>query len=234
MDWIISLAHWFGSAVCHQLPADSFYIAGIELPLCARCTGMYVGGLFTLLFHAWRHPRAVSLPRSWVVAALLFFFFAWAGDGVNSFLSSVPVLPHLYPPQDILRLITGTLMGITMGSLIFVMFNSLIWRDTNPAPILETPRELLALLGVGALLVLTVQSEWGIFLFPLTLVSLVAILVLNTALMSALAASLIQRRAQIWYEARRPLAFGSVIALVLLDTMALFRVLLGIWLGTPI
>ncbi len=234
MDWIISLAHWFGSAVCHQLPEDSYYIGGVELPLCARCSGMYLGALFTLIFHAWHHPRAIALRRPWVLVALALFFLAWAGDGLNSFLSAVPVLPHLYPPQNILRLITGTLMGITLGSLIFVMSNSLIWRNTNPAPIIETPRELLALLGMGALVVIIVQSEWGFFLYPLTLASLIAVLVLNSALMSALAASLMANLAQTWREARRPLTVGTAIALVLLNTLALFRVILGIRLGNAI
>jgi uncharacterized membrane protein len=234
MDWIIGLAHWFGSAVCHQLPADSYLIAGIQLPLCARCTGMYVGALTTLMFFTWRHPRSIGLPRSWVIAALPVFFLAWAGDGVNSFLSSIPGLPHLYPPQNILRLITGTLMGITLGSIIFVMFNAVVWRNVDHAPILATPRELLALLGLGTLLVLAVQSGWGIFLYPLTLASLAAILTLNSALMTAFAASIMAPLAHSWREASRPLAFGILVALFLLDSIAASRLLLGAWLGIRI
>jgi uncharacterized membrane protein len=30
-----------GSAVCHQLPARSFHLWGRQLPVCARCTGIY-------------------------------------------------------------------------------------------------------------------------------------------------------------------------------------------------
>lgn len=32
-----------GSLVCHQLPNRSFYFWGAQLPVCARCTGLYVG-----------------------------------------------------------------------------------------------------------------------------------------------------------------------------------------------
>lgn len=31
-----------GSNVCHQRPERSFHIAGHKMPVCARCTGLYV------------------------------------------------------------------------------------------------------------------------------------------------------------------------------------------------
>src|SRR5258708_27186713 len=32
-----------GSLVCHQLPARSFHLWSVPLPVCARCTGIYAG-----------------------------------------------------------------------------------------------------------------------------------------------------------------------------------------------
>src|SRR4051812_3618485 len=32
-----------GHFVCHQLPARSFHLWGAQLPVCARCTGIYLG-----------------------------------------------------------------------------------------------------------------------------------------------------------------------------------------------
>jgi uncharacterized membrane protein len=32
-----------GHLICHQLPARSFHLWGTVLPVCARCTGIYVG-----------------------------------------------------------------------------------------------------------------------------------------------------------------------------------------------
>src|SRR6478672_3572793 len=32
-----------GSFLCHQLPERSFHFRGAQLPVCARCIGLYVG-----------------------------------------------------------------------------------------------------------------------------------------------------------------------------------------------
>ena len=33
-----------GSILCHQLPERSFHFWAVQLPVCARCLGIYVGG----------------------------------------------------------------------------------------------------------------------------------------------------------------------------------------------
>jgi uncharacterized membrane protein len=43
---LAALAYFAGSLVCHQQPARSFHRDGAQYPVCARCLGLYVGGLF--------------------------------------------------------------------------------------------------------------------------------------------------------------------------------------------
>lgn len=39
----------FGHVICHQLPARSFHLSGVVLPVCARCTGIYAGAAIASL-----------------------------------------------------------------------------------------------------------------------------------------------------------------------------------------
>jgi uncharacterized membrane protein len=50
--------------ICHQQPERSFALAGTRLPVCARCTGLYLSGALGALM-AWmpRRRRPVSSDR---------------------------------------------------------------------------------------------------------------------------------------------------------------------------
>jgi hypothetical protein len=45
-------AHRVGYAICHQIPERSFFMDGQQLPLCARCTGTFLGAMLGLTFIA--------------------------------------------------------------------------------------------------------------------------------------------------------------------------------------
>ena len=38
-----AVAYLLGSQICHQIAERSFHLAGAQLPVCARCTGIYAG-----------------------------------------------------------------------------------------------------------------------------------------------------------------------------------------------
>lgn len=234
MEALLEIAHWFGSAVCDQLPTHSYHIGDVVLPLCARCTGLYLGALLTLLYLVVRRRSAGGWPSVQVSSAFILFFLAWAGDGVNSFLSIIPAAPHAYPPDNLLRLVTGTLMGIGLGTFIFATFNAFAIPHSQGIPVFSKLSELVAPLGGGALLIFLVQSEWPPLLYPLALLSLIAILTLHAVLMGALIAATRARCATVRPVRSQLLAAGLAIALVYLDVIALGRVALGEALGRPI
>ena len=71
-------------AVCHRIAERSFHVGSVQLPLCARCTGMYLGAVTGLVFQSirgWKHSKA---PRWSIIAVLLVFVVAFGIDGANS------------------------------------------------------------------------------------------------------------------------------------------------------
>lgn len=63
MSAAAALVYEGAARICHQRPERSFHIAGVQLPVCARCAGLYVSGAVgTLLAWAtWR--RRTAEPR---------------------------------------------------------------------------------------------------------------------------------------------------------------------------
>ena len=61
-----------GSFICHQRPERSFHLWGAALPVCARCSGIYVGATAAPLLK-WvivRWQSGVAPVQSLVAAAL--------------------------------------------------------------------------------------------------------------------------------------------------------------------
>lgn len=60
MDLFFSTIFSIGAVICHQLPDRSFFLEGRQLPVCARCTGLYMSGAMGLV--AWFGLKAA---RAW-------------------------------------------------------------------------------------------------------------------------------------------------------------------------
>ena len=60
MDLVLSVVFAIGAVICHQLPERSFFWDGHQLPVCARCTGLYLSAGAGLL--AW---VAIKVARGW-------------------------------------------------------------------------------------------------------------------------------------------------------------------------
>ena len=222
--------------VCHQISAHTLHLADHPLPLCARCTGTYLGALWTLaglwLLGKW---RAAQLPVGRVLVVLGVFILAWAVDGLNSYLSYFPGFPYLYTPGNTLRLATGTLEGLVLASVLYPAFNFTIWREPEARPAIGSLRELLALVAGAAVLVVMAQAEPGFLLYPLTVLSLLAVLTMLT-LVNSIGVTILARRegqARTWRDVWPLLAWGLALTFVELIGIGLLRAIITTRLGLP-
>lgn len=187
---LIARLQWLDSGVCAQILAHSFYPGGARLPLCARNTGIYLGFLVSLfLLHARGRGRAQGLPPWSVVALLACGVVALAVDGTNSLLFDLG-LPHLYTPQNALRLITGLATGLAMAALTLPVLNRLFWREWNEVRSIAAWRELLPTVLLLTLCFCAVVTQTGLLLYPLALLSTgglaVALSIVNLIVMLAI------------------------------------------------
>jgi uncharacterized membrane protein len=131
---LLDKADHVGYGICHQIPIRSPFFGGRQLPLCARCSGQFLGALAgLLLLIALGRGKAAKLPPAAVTLVLLGFMAAWALDGLNSYLTLFPGAPHLYEPHNLLRTTTGAMQGVALISLVLPFFSVTLWRAAQPA-----------------------------------------------------------------------------------------------------
>lgn len=100
----ISLFKACGFLGCHQLPQRSFHIGNWQLPICARCTGVFIGQLIMIIYLllGFRTPIKIDI-------IFLFIMFA------DWFIQYLKILSS----TNIRRLITGILAGFAITSIYY-------------------------------------------------------------------------------------------------------------------
>lgn len=147
------------SGVCHQIPEHALVVGGQALPLCARCTGTFLGlpaGLLALW--AAGQGRRSGMPRGGMRFVLALPVLAWAVDGTNALVGDLLGRPWLYEPTNALRLITGTGLGLALSTLLHPTIHYALGRDVLEEPILDRPGYVVALALVGSALVVALLA----------------------------------------------------------------------------
>lgn len=230
---LLGKADAIGYAVCHRAPARSFALGDRPTPLCARCTGTFLGGLMALIY-VLRLGRRGDLPDLKTSLMLGAFAVAFGLDGMNSLARALPGAPSLYPSHNWLRLLTGTGVGLAIGALLAPVFNQVVWRHSDDRHSLGSTREILGLLGLAALLDLAIASQNPLLLYPLAVLSGLAVLAILTITYTVIWVlfSKQENRYDKWQELWVPLLAGFLTALLQITLMDAGRLILtGTWQG---
>jgi uncharacterized membrane protein len=225
-------------AICHRIAARSFLIDGDPMPLCARCTGIYLGVMTSfILAVASGRAKASRLPSIPVSIALIIFVGIMGIDGVNSYIHLFPGGTGVYTPQNWLRLVTGMYCGVAMFSFTFPIFNGIVWREPDRTRGINNLRELAGICAVAACVILLVLTNQAAFLWILGLLSTVGVLLMLTMIgtVTFLSITHLDRNVMRWQHLAIPLLAGLTIAFIELGAMDLLRyVLTGTWNGFPL
>lgn len=195
IGWLINTPPGFfgkvdaiGYAVCHRIPERSFHIGDYQLPLCARCSGMYLGAVLGLVLQSITGWKRGKTPHWSIITILALFFVAFGVDGSNSYLYLIKQMrpdflaqiPNLYVPNNILRVFTGSGMGLAMAVMLFPAFNQSVWADcdeTKPAVNWKSFGLMVALMVILNVLVLT---ESPLALYPAAIITALGVWLLLT------------------------------------------------------
>lgn len=214
---VLTAGDYAGAAFCHRIVARSFTIMGRPVGLCARCSGMYLGFFlyFALVLVSGRERWTAFSPLP--ILALMVTFIAIMGvDGVNSYSHFFPNFPHVYTPNNTLRLFTGLGTGLAIGTFIVPAVNQTIWHQsaqTEKAAV-GTPSELLGLLAITILGGLLLLTEVPLTTYILAILSVLGLLFILTGINTILMLLLFKKENSYHrsIQAFPPLAIGFILA----------------------
>jgi uncharacterized membrane protein len=220
-------------AICHRISTRSFFLGDRQLPLCARCSGMYMGALIGLIYQR-RSEHRGGMPDLKTSILLGFFFLAFAVDGTNSYLQLYPIIKPLYITENWMRLVTGTGMGISMAAVLMPVFNQTVWQDWTDRPILHSWKQMGVLILTTGLIDLAFLSGNPLLLFPIALLSSATVILL-LGMIYAIVWILITKKENVFQSPGQMAGFltaGFATALVQIGIMDLGRyILTGTWAG---
>jgi uncharacterized membrane protein len=236
-DPLLAGGDWVSYALCHRITERSFTINGRQFPLCARCTGMYLGvSLSVVAFLLAGRGRRAMLPSGKLFLVLLGFIVLMGIDGLNSYSHFFSNTPRLYEPQNWLRLLTGLGTGLAMGVIVMSVLAQTLWARPEYKPILENGRELLGLMFLALVGMALVLSNQPALSYVLALVSVGGLLFVLSTLNSVVLLILLRREGKLyrWQTAVLVLAIGLVLAIVETSIGSILRYnLTGTMTGFP-
>ena len=169
-EGVLGKADAIGYSFCHRIAERSFTIAGRQMPLCARCTGMYLGMLTGLLFQL-PCGRRTEFPPLKIALPLGILALTFALDGINSTLGMFPGVNELYPPTNFLRLMTGAGLGMLVPLYLLPVFHQTLWTVSDDRSAIDRWSKALAVLGIAALTALLIYTDIPALLFLLAILS---------------------------------------------------------------
>jgi uncharacterized membrane protein len=227
---LLGKADAVGYAVCHQIEARTFHIGDRPFPLCARCTGLFVGAMLGLVFQI-AQGRKGRMPPTAVLILFAVLALAWVFDGINSFSMLVPMLPSLYETQNWTRLVTGTGMGLAVSALLLPSFIQTMFTSWIAKSPLGSWKQVGGMILAAALLDVLILLEIPWILYPLALVGAAGVLVLLTMVYSMVWVMIFNKDNSFTSlrELMIPLLAGFITALLQVGAIDLARYL---WTGT--
>ncbi len=144
MNIFLRTLSFLGGGLCHQKIERTFSIDSLNMPVCSRCTGIYLGILLSLLalILIERKIKGEFPPLKIVLIAVGVFLIM----GLDVVLSTIGLIQS----SNIIRMITGFMTGWFMVLLLFSLANNSMFKKFVRKNYLDNWKKLFIWLAAGA------------------------------------------------------------------------------------
>lgn len=159
--------HKIGFAICHQLPERTFHIHDDQMPLCSRCTGIYLGFFITIVFYFFtkfiRHKKPVIPPSLPLSIISLVFMLSMIFNAISPIFG--------VPTNNLARFITGILFGFSIPLFLIPAFNFSSKAKYDDEKIINT-RNYIILLSIICGMIIPVITQNNLILLIFSYISI--------------------------------------------------------------
>ncbi|MHB1253139.1 MAG: DUF2085 domain-containing protein [Candidatus Humimicrobiaceae bacterium] len=222
---ILKFIDIIGFSVCHQLPERTLLFGKILMPVCSRCSGIYIGFLFTIVFlFILFRKRESDLPPVYVIVAAVVFILSTIFDGFFSYLG-------FYNTNNIIRIITGYMFGAGISIIIYPVFVYQYFKNFQRKKIFYNYKQFIyfMIFSIFLILVQILSPSWlGTFFYYLNGFSVIFTFYFSNLTLFLLIPSFAQKANKIF---GRHIILPSVIALAVTILELYFAYKLHIFLS---
>ncbi len=166
------ILHEIGTSVCHQSISRSFALGGQYLPLCSRCTGIYLGSFLTFIYMLFSKKRKSSgLPDKKIIYVLISFIILMGIDVGTAIL-------ELRQGNNYIRLFIGLFVGSSLISFLYPISNYILWEKQDDSSFLSNFIDLGLLSGFLLIFYVLIILNAGLLYWFLALFSILGIIAL--------------------------------------------------------
>ena len=124
--WPAAVVYGVSSLVCHQLPERSFYWGAAQFAVCARCTGIYLGGALAAGIAAAVDPARLMRMRPHVRRVLI-------SGAAPTIVTLLGEWCGVWPTTHVERLLAGVPLGASAMAVVAHTLNYERWLPRRPA-----------------------------------------------------------------------------------------------------
>ncbi len=187
MPVLLKILNFLGGGLCHQQDPRSFGFNGLHMPLCSRCTGIYVGFIFSLVVIILIERRVKGEFPS--VKTVVFTLAAILLMGLDAAVSAL----KFFDSNNYIRFITGFLAGWFIALILLQLKNILMWGKLVRVPYLNNKRSFIVWIFCSIGLIVTFMFSFERLLLFWGVISVIGMIIFVTLIVLILFFGVIRR-----------------------------------------